>query len=108
MNNNEEVDSKLNIPNFDEDDYTKFDNAMRDYPFFHPDKDIITLLINTFFLRNKLRANGKAKIQLMNEDKKACKKEIKINLKLYLLWKNSFTIPYRGKKIINPRINVKK
>ena len=33
--------NKINIPNFDEEDYTKFDNAMRDYPFFHPDKDII-------------------------------------------------------------------
>ena len=32
---------KIEIPNFGEEDYTKFDNAMRDYPFFHPDKDII-------------------------------------------------------------------
>ena len=33
--------NKIEIPNFDEEDYTQFDNAMRDYPFFHPDKDII-------------------------------------------------------------------
>ena len=50
----------------------------------YPVKEIIILLMNVFFRRNKLRANGNAKIQLINEDKKACIKEIYIILKLYL------------------------
>ena len=58
----------------------KIDGNTNEYPV----KEIIILKINIFFLLNKLRANGNAKIQLINEDKKACIKEIYIILKLYL------------------------
>ena len=48
--------NKIEIPNFDEEDYTKFDNAMRDYPFFHPDKDII---IYPFLSLRRIRLSSK-------------------------------------------------
>ena len=41
----------------------------------NPVNDIKILLINIFFRLNKLSAKGKAKIQLINDDKKACKNE---------------------------------
>ena len=40
---------KINIPNFDEEDWSQFNDAMMDYPFFRPDKDII--LYPFLFLR---------------------------------------------------------
>ena len=40
---------KIKVPNFDEEDWAQFNDAMRDYPFFRPDKDMV--LYPFLFLR---------------------------------------------------------